>query len=677
MSLPGTKKIQSALCLLAANLCLQPTVCLANNHEGYNEFLDLDLTELMKITITSVSKKPEPRAEAAAAVFVITQDDIKRSGVTTFQDVLRLAPGVQVAKISSDKWAITTRGFNGQYSNKLLVLIDGRTIYSPTFSGVYWDAQGTLLEDIERIEVIRGPGATVWGANAVNGVINIITKSAEDTTGGLVTLVVGTEEKVESTFRYGHQLSETSWGRIWLSYSEKDSSPLFSGRGDANDDWESIRGGFRLDGKPNARTEWTLQGDIYTTDANQLIFPYLQPFPPFISGFEDDYTTSGWNILGRWQYETLNGEVLSAQIYYDFFERDEVFVPHENTTFDIELQYQKDFTANQQVTVGLGYRRVDSGFMSSFQAQITSPDEEQNYFSGFIQDAISLIPDALTLTLGTKWEQNEHTGHQWQPSVKVLYKPLEHHSFWAAISRARKEPSQFEIGGSVIARVDPNQPPFPAIYGVIGADSYEAETLIAYETGYRWYASKKFSLDLAIFYNAYDKLADSDLSKPIDRTFFELNNEGEGTSYGAEIALKWKPWKRIHHNLSYSFIQLDMSSGSLIPSSKPEINEESAPAHQLSLFTKISLTPKWNLNVWLSYIDNLGGTSRAALMQGQTIDEYIDLDLTISYQATENLTFKLVGQNLLEPENLEYISETFVPPTEIEQGIYLKALWSF
>lgn len=268
-----------------------------------NEYLDLDISQLMQITITSVSKKPQALSDAAAAIFVITQDDIHRSGVTSIPEALRMAPGLQVARIGAEKWAITSRGFNGQTANKLLVLMDGRTLYSPSFSGVYWDVQDTLLEDIDRIEVIRGPGGTIWGANAVNGIINIITKKASDTQGGLVRVSAGDEERVSGALRYGAAIGESTHARAYLTYRDHDSLGLHGTETDANDDWESVHGGFRMDGGAAHHDSWTVQGDIYTEDANQLVSPSYDPIPPYKSVAPDNYDASGWNILARWQHQ--------------------------------------------------------------------------------------------------------------------------------------------------------------------------------------------------------------------------------------------------------------------------------------------------------------------------------------------------------------------------------------
>jgi iron complex outermembrane receptor protein len=665
----------AALLSLVAIFPIENSAALAQDR--YNEFLDLDITQLMQVTITSVSKKPEPLADAAAAIFVISQKDIQRSGATTIQDALKLAPGVHVARITASKWAVTTRGFNGQYSNKLLVLIDGRTVYSPSFSGVYWDDQGTLLEDIERIEIIRGPGATLWGANAVNGVINIITKHTKDTTGGLVTLTTGTEEKLETAVRYGQELGSNLWGRGWFSYSEKDSSSLLRDGSDAYDNWESIRGGFRLDSTPDNRTSWTLQGNTYQTDTNQIFTPYWLPTVPYMTEKKENFGTNGWNLLAKLEKQTTSGDTFSAQIYYDFAKRQEIFLPQQHGTLDAELQYQTNISSNNDLTLGLGYRLIDAEFESTFQAEITPSDQHNDIFSGFIQDAITLIPETLIITLGSKWEHNDYTGNELQPSAKILWKPMEKHSFWGAVSKAVKVPSEFEASGTVVSSIDPTLPPFPAIMRVCGTHTYTSEEVTSYEAGYRWYPTENFALDLALFYNDYTHLLDADISSQQDLYTLLLNNNVSGQSYGTEMALHWQPEKWARFDLSYSLIQLDMSTSTIYPTNNPMIYEGSAPQHMVSLFSQFDLAQNWVLNVWLSYVDKLETASFAAVNQNIVIDEYFDADITLTYQASKNLKISLVGQNLLESENLEFVSESFMPPTEIERGVYLKAVWSF
>lgn len=668
----------SALLLAGSIILLSPSAYAnqAASNESYNEFLDMDISQLMQVTITSVSKKPEALADAAAAVFVIRHEDIHRSGVTSIQDALRLAPGVQVARIGSDKWAVSTRGFNGRYANKLLVLMDGRTLYSPAFAGVYWEMQGTLLEDIDRIEVIRGPGATLWGANAVNGVINIITKKAEDTDGGLVRVGGGTEEEAQVGLRYGRAIGENIHARAYFTYDQRDSFQLARDGSDAHDDWDSIRGGFRVDGGSEEKTAWTIQGDLYENTISQSFSPYYLPTYPYVAELQEEFDASGWNLMAKMNRKFADASTLSAQIYYDFTKREETFVMQEHGTFDAEVQYQKKLGSRNDITAGIGYRLVDAEFTNSFQGSILPPETEDITYSGFIQDAISLIPDKLVLTIGTKWEDNDYTGNELQPSARILWKAREDTSVWAAISRAVKVPSQFESGGLIVASVDPQLPPYPAFLTLSGSTEYDSEEVISYETGYRWFPNENFSLDLAIFYNDYENLLDS-TRNPLNPYQSFFSNEISGNSYGAEVAITWKPLDWTKFDLTYSYINLDMSSTVFPPSGQDDVYENAVPQHAISLFSQLSLTPKIEMNVWLRYVDNLPISSPSAASMNIEIDDYVEADIIVNYQATSNLKFSLVGQNLLNSSKAEFISESFTAETEVERGVYLKALWEF
>ena len=301
--------------------------------ESVESYLELELEDLLSLEVTSVSKKSQPINEAPAAIYVITQDDIRRSGVTSIPEALRMAPGLHVAQLDSNKWAISSRGFNGQFSNKLLVLIDGRSIYTPSFSGVYWDIQDTMIEDIDRIEVIRGPGATLWGSNAVNGVINIITKHSSQTQGGLAVVGAGNEQKRFSRVRYGAKLAEAIHGRAYLKYDDRDSSYAPEMGSSAGDEWDSLHAGFRVDGASNEGDEWMLQGGIYKIDEEQIVKNlFVDPSnpansPPYqVTNLEDSVDASGWNLLGRWERRWSDQSVTSLQLYYDHNQRDEAII---------------------------------------------------------------------------------------------------------------------------------------------------------------------------------------------------------------------------------------------------------------------------------------------------------------------------------------------------------------
>jgi len=637
-----------------------------------NEFLDLDLSELVNITVTSVSKREQSLSDAAAAIFVITQEDIRRSGVTSVADALAMAPGIQVAKISASKWSVSSRGFPGLMSNKLLVLIDGRSVYSPLYSGVFWDSQNVMLEDIERIEVIRGPGGTLWGANAVNGVINIITKTAEETQGTLVRVGVGDQEPLTTAARYGGKISESAFGRFYVMYNDHGSNELHGSGDDAGDDWQPLQGGFRLDGKPGTGKEWTLQGDIYRNRGDQIVSPYWVGTPPFKLTIDDDINVEGGNLLGRWRQELTPDSALTLQAYFDTTTRDETLYGWQYDTIDLDLQYATKLGSRQLITAGAGYRAISGDADPNFQ--IWFPDRDDELYSVFLQDEINLVKDRLWLTLGSKYENNDYTGDEWQPSARLLWKPAPDHSFWTSVARAVVTPTVFQQYGRVTLAVMP-YPPYPPV-GFVGSPSVGSEELIAYEAGYRWQASRELSFDLALFYNDYDDLFTMVPTSITDLTF---TNGVSGTGRGFELAVDWKaaPW--LSFNLAYSYLDNDFSSdtGSSFEVATVRYNEGS-PQQQVSLRTSIELAEHWRLNLWGRYIDSVSSWDMEQVGWPKVIiDGYVLLDANLIWTANEHLEVMIAGQNLTNSSQLQYRSEYSTPATEIERGVYGKLTWKF
>jgi len=670
--------LKSVLSLMALSLCIHYSYESSNaaTMQG-NEYFDLNIAELMQLTITSVAKSPQNLSGAAAAVFVITQDDIHRSGITSIPEALRMAPGLQVARVDSSKWAITSRGFAGNFANKLLVMIDGRTVYSPTFSGVYWDAQDTLLDDVDRIEVIRGPGATIWGANAVNGVVNIITKKAGDTQGGLISLGGGSHDQALAGFRYGTAIGDNAHGRAYITYHKQDSFELYETGKDANDDWDSLQTGFRLDGGQASTNSWTLQGDFYSNKENQILSPYWIPDPPYLSVKQDDFEASGWNVLGRWQTELSPDSSWSVQAYYDYTNRDEAIVEQTHKTFDLDLQYQKQIAKRNSIVIGFGYRLVDTEFGNSFQVSVNPAERSENLYSGFIQDEIMLVSDRLWLTLGAKWEHNDFTGHEIQPSGRLLFKATKTQTLWAAVSKAVRTPSQFEESGNITLAVVPVTPENVMKFSLNGSEQYYSEELIAYEAGYRWLAFANLSVDVALFYNNYDSLQTLGPVSPQSMTRLNFENEMQGASYGVELASEWHPvdWGKLQFGYTYIGFDLDVDAASF-STNLAETTANSSPKHQFSLQSSINFNKDIQCNIWARYVGKLR-VSKELLADGMQVDGYFTLDANVSWHIQDDLELMLVGQNLLTSSHLEYISETYTAPVEIERSIYGKLNYRF
>ena len=607
------------------------------------DFTQFTLEELANYPVTSVSKSEEKLSTAAAAIHVITQDDIRRSGANSIPEALRMAPGVQVARVDAHTWAITARGFNDVFANKLLVLHDGRSVYTPLFSGVYWDAQDTLLEDIDRIEVIRGPGATLWGANAVNGVINIITKSAKDTQGVLITGGSGTEEHVFGGVRYGGQIGKDAWFRVYGKYFSRDDSAL-PGGGDANDHWQVSRGGFRADWDASEMNHLTFQGDIYGGNARQTNIR-LRQTPPF-TNYPDasHYDISGGNLLGRWTHDFSTDSEFMLQTYYDRTIRNVTVFEEDRQAWDIEAQQRFSLFGRHDVIVGLGYRLMDDSTDGSFDVSLDPEDRTTDVFNAFVQDKITLVADRLWLTLGSKFEHNDYTGSEVQPSGRLTWLPEEHQTLWASVSRAVRTPSRAE---SDIRLNQPSGVSPSLITSIFGSSDYGSEKLIAYEFGYRVQPDERLSFDLALFYNDYDDLRSLEVvgPQPGPPPFIPLlaDNRLEGITYGGEVSANFQAssWWRLR--LAYSYLQMDLDTkdGSTDTTSSAEI-EGSSPEHQVSLISSFELPDNFSLDLWARYVDRL---------PARDIDPYFTFDARLAWRPTKNFEISIVGQNLWDPRH--------------------------
>jgi iron complex outermembrane receptor protein len=643
----------------------------------FENLRQLDLETLMEIdvVVTSAAKKSQQLSETAAAVFVITPEDLRRSGVTTIAEALRMVPGMQVAHIDANKWAISSRGFNGRFANKLLILMDGRTVYTPLFSGVFWDEQDTLLEDIARIEVIRGPGAALWGANAINGVVNIITKRADETQGTLFEAGAGTEERGFGAVRYGGKLAEEAYYRIYAKYFKRDNFVL-PVSGDTTDDWGVRRGGFRLDWKTVSQDALTLQGDIYDGKAGQSITT-LAFSPPFAQTVSNDINFAGKNILGRWRHRLSKTSDLDLQIYYDRTERNNPSLGKQTLdTVDVDLQHHLRFGKRHEIDWGLGYRFNHSDTRGTFELALDPANRSQSLFSAFIQDEITLVDDKLRLTLGSKFEHNDFSGFEVQPNARLLWRPHDRHTVWTAISRAVRTPSYFENDVRFNERILANNP--LAVVSLFGDENFDSEELLAFELGYRIQPMDRLFVDIAAFYNIYGRLRTfepqmsfqeiSSLPSHLVQPFV-AGNKMEGETYGVEWIADWKPWDAWRLQIAYSFLQialhLDEDSGDTMA----EDAEGENPEHQLSLRSSWDLLPNLDFDLWLRYVDNLPSLG---------IESYVMLDARLAWRPHKNWELSIVGQNLLDAQHNEFKPEFGkVLATEVQRGVYGKVRWNY
>ncbi len=524
------------------------------------DLTDMSLEDLMAVEVTTtVSRKAQRLSDTAAAVFVITAEDLRRSGVTSIPEALRMVPGLEVARLDANRYAITARGFNGNFANKLLVLMDGRTVYSPLYSGVFWDVQDTLLEDIARIEVIRGPGASLWGANAVNGVINIITKPSNETQGGLLTAGVGTEEKAFGGIRYGGALGDQAHYRAYAKYFKRDNALTLAGD-DNYDQLEVTRGGGRADWQLSDRDAVTIQGDYYDSrEGVQGTYPIYEP--PYVAPFHETIPISGGNVLSRWQRTLSPRSDFILQAYYDRTNRSLALLDENRDTFDLDFQHRFGLGQRQEIMWGAGYRLTQATLDNSESVVFRDENRRDRLYSFFVQDEIALWPEKLSLLVGSKFEENDYTGFEVQPNARLLWTPLHQHTFWGAVSRAVRTPSQAEHDTRLTYYVFPGTP--ETVVRFYGDEDFESEEVISYELGYRFVPEERFSLDLALFYNDYDKLRTAEMGAP----FLEgtppnlivplyVDNEMKGQTYGAELALEVRPrpWWRLKG--AYTYLQM-------------------------------------------------------------------------------------------------------------------------
>jgi iron complex outermembrane receptor protein len=655
------------------------------NNKPVDDMTELDMKDLLNLKVTSVSKKAQALSDAPSAVFVISQDDIRRTGVTSIPEALRMAPGIDVARINANKWAITSRGFNSNFGNKLLVLIDGRSVYTPSFSGVYWDAQDTMIEDIERIEIIRGPGATLWGANAVNGVINIITKTAENTQGGLLVGGGGDRETGFGGLRYGMKLGKDTHARAYIKGFERDNfilQPNDSENG--GDNWSRVQGGFRADSRLTDKDELTLQGDLYRSSYNQIATTPLFN-PPFSKTVGDSGKNEGWNVTSRLRHKSSSTSEYNLQFYYDHTRRQDVYIEQQLDTLDVDFQHNFELTDNQNAIWGLGYRANMDQFGGTTLIKMVPPRRNTQLFSAFVQDEMELIDNSLWLTIGSKFEHNDYTGFEGQPSARLMWAPTSRQRLWGAFSRSVRTPSRGEQDSEAHLGAFPG-PPIPQLGGISlpispflnGSRQFQAEVQLSYELGYRFAFSDKASIDLTAFYSDYDKLRGSTRGAPVLETSPQphidiplmLNNQTRASTHGFEAVAMWQMTDWLRWDLNYSFLKTAFDE---------PITTGISPQHKMSVRAVVNPVDKVSLDFWLRYNGTATALQPIRTLQDsvRVIPDYVSLDVRLAWKPHPAVELSLVGQNLLDDSRLEYIDETFITPTEIPRSFYGKVAFEF
>jgi iron complex outermembrane receptor protein len=610
----------------------------------------LSLEQLGNIEVTTVSKGPIKLSQTSAAIYVITQEDIRRSGVRSLPEALRLAPGVDVAQIDSVKWAVGIRGFESRLSRAVLVLIDGRSVYSPLFHGVYWEVQDTLLEDVDRIEVIRGPGGTIWGANAVNGVINIITKSARDTKGTLVAVGGGNVEQGMANVRFG---GGNDSGFNYRVYGKgTDQSPEFHNDNKQYDDWRRAQGGFRTDWDIDPRDSLTVQGDIYDGVAGESV-KVASLSPPQSTIVDKNAQLSGGNILARWQRTFSDGSDIQIQGYYDRVNRLQSNQAEFRNTFDLDFVHHLTLGRSQDFIYGAGVRESPASLPEIIPTYVFSPDQRvDQLYTAYAQDTIPLVADKLSFTGGAKLLHSSFSGFDVEPSARLLWTPASNQTMWAAVTRAVRTPSDTEDTLQSTAEVSTN----PLVFSrTTGDGRFTSETLLGYEVGYRSLISKTVSVDIATFYNRYNHLLSLEPRTPYSEVddgvpvliYPYINGNGvQGTTKGFEITPKWKPrdWWRLE--ASYSWLLMDMHT---VPSSHDTTTvnslEGSSPRQQGRIQSYFDVSRNLELSATWRYVSAL---------PYYAVPGYQTADARVGWRFVKHVEFAVTGQNLLQPHHFEY-----------------------
>jgi len=646
------------------------------------DLMDLEIEDLLNLEIVSVARKSQRLSEAAAAVYVITAEDLRRSGVRSIPDALRMAPGVQVAQVSGNRWAITARGFNGLMSNKLLVLMDGRSVYTPLYSGVYWDMQDTMIEDIERIEVIRGPGGTIWGANAVNGVINIVTKTASDSQGLLASAGGGNIERGFSSVRYGGDIKDAAYYRAYFKYSKRNHSGDLDGI-DAHDGSQVFRGGWRLDWDVSESDVVTFQGDVFSGEPEETYNLMSLDPPPYGSSWftGDTLESDGGNVLARWRRSFSEDSDLALQFYYDRTHRKDAVIAEDRDTWDVDFQHRFALFGFSELNWGAAYRRTQDEIENSETVGFFPDSRGDNLYSGFVQAEVRLVEDTLRLTAGTKIEHNDYTGWEVQPSGRFAWTPNSNNTLWGAVSRAVRTPSRAnsDIRIQIVSPAENPGAPFPDPDGITtviymnGAPTDSGE-LLAFELGYRLRPFESVSLDLATFYNLYDNLPTNESAGPPIFTppfppFVRMDiptkwaNLGEGETYGVELAAQWRATDWLHLSGAYSFLNMRLRAVGGSTDRDPDKEENYSPEHQFNLRANVALPYDLEVDTAVYYASGLEGDDI-------DISPYARWDLRLGWRPSERIELAVVGQNLQSAGHQEFIGQSGLMATRVPRSVF-------
>ena len=639
--------------------------------ESTDDLTSMSLEQLGNLEVTSISKEPEQLWHTPAAIYVITQEDIRRSGATSIPEILRLVPGVEVVRIDSDHWAIGVRGFGSEFSKSLLVLIDGRSVYSPLFAGVYWQVEDTLLEDVDRIEVIRGPGGTIWGANAVNGIINIITKNAKETHATVTPLGGGDVDQGIAGMRFGAASNKGVDYRVYAKGFIRGAE--FHPDGVNFDEWKMGQVGFRTDWSKNSRDTFNVQGDMYKgLDGERVAISFYSP--PSVSVLNGPHHTSGGNVIGSWRRQFDNKSDIEARGYFDRTSRFSPQLDETRNTYDLDLLYHFLLKGRQDAQLGIGTRWSHDNITNVFETlTFLPPQETDSIYSWFIHDQFGIVPNKLALVLGSKFEHNNRSGFEVQPNGRLMWTPTPHQTVWAAITRAVRTPSRldqdFQLTDFLLASP-------PVFLRVVGSKSFRSEHLRGTEIGYRTLVAQKLYLDLSTFRNDYNDLygygpgSEYMETSPTPAHLIlqePLANALKGDTSGGEIAPDWKPVSWFEAKGSYSYLHLYVHDKPGFTDNQNTVSDNgSSPHHQVVIQALINIPKGLELDSTYRYVSALPAQKVAAYNTG---------DVRFGWRPSHSWNMSVVGQNLLQPHHAEFGSDidTIVG---IKRDVYANITWT-
>lgn len=637
------------------------------NTETATDLFEMTIEELGNLNVISQGRRASELSQSPAAFYVITNEEIRASGVATIAEALRLAPGVEVARNGTSSWTISIRGFNSDLSNKLLVLIDGRSVYSPLYAGVFWDAQDTLLADIDRIEVIAGPAGTIWGANAVNGIINVITRTASETHGVYAEVGAGLQEKGFAGFRYGSAIGDNYDARAYVKRFDRSLSVLADG-GDVLDDWQSTQAGFNVRWDAGGRDRLTLRGDVY--DGTQHLLTRGDFELGTVPGPDSPGTSllSGYNVVGRWLHDFTGGGASRLQVFIDHTNR-QIPGSFDEMRDTYDLDWQRDFAAIRRhaVTIGTGLRMTTDELNNTAFATFEPAERTDRTVSAFVQDRIRLGDGRMELTVGSKFEHNDYTGFEYQPGVRFAWTIDEQRSFWASVARAVRTPARLNTDLSLLAPITGD--PVPFYVGVSGDPDFKSENLLAREAGYRIRIGQGLSLDFAVFDNDYDNLQTQEASAPILETGpptylllpVMLANGMQADTYGGTVAAIYQPFERWRLRMNYTRLEMDLASkpGSVDTNSLNIAGN--SPNHQVGLHAIAELPRDVSFYAAARYVSAL---------PNQGLDSRVSVDLNLGWQATDSLEVSLTVRNLNDRRHVEF------GDLAIERSAFVSLTWT-